>query len=69
MNDHDLDLDNEPMSNINMPIESPNTTSYLMTIVMLPLALTIYEIFTNQIYTKSFTLKMKVKVKDVFINW
>ena len=69
MNDLDIDLDNEPMLNINMPIESPNTTSYLMTIVMLPLALTIDEIFTNQINTKSFTLKMKVKVKDVFINW
>ena len=35
-NVHDLDLSNRSRSNVNMPIESPYVTSYLMVIVFCP---------------------------------
>ena len=49
VHDHDLNLYDGPRINLNIPIESPDTTSYLMTIVLLARYLTIYEIIENQI--------------------
>ena len=52
MHDLGLDIISGPRSNINMSIESPNITSYLMTRVTL--SLITHEIFTNQIKCQMF---------------
>ena len=60
MHDNDLDLENGPISNVNMPIERQYMTSYLiilMTIVIYTLSLTIYETFVNQIKCYTFDLE------------
>ena len=41
----DLNLQNGPMSNINIPIERPYSTFYLLAISMFALSVTIYEKF------------------------
>ena len=53
-------MDQGPRSNVNMPIKSPYTTSYLMAIVMYALLVTIYKIFTIEICT-TLTLSYRMR--------
>ena len=46
-------------------MERPYTTFYLMSIVMFPLSVTVFDIFPNQLNAESLTLKMKVKISEV----
>ena len=47
VHDHDMTFRKGPMSDVNIPIEMPCLTSYLMATVMFALSLFIYEIFGN----------------------
>ena len=51
MQDTDLDLQKEPISNINKPTESQCGTFYFMKIVMFALTITVCEIFATEACT------------------
>ena len=60
-----LVLQNGTRSNVNKPIESQQVTSYVLTVAIFVLSITIYEIFTAKIcmtLTLTFTMAM-VKCK------
>ena len=49
VHDHNLDLSNGSISNINMPIERPYATFYLLAIAMFALSVTTGEIITFEL--------------------
>ena len=69
-NVHNLELENEPRSNTNMPIESRCVTFYLLTILMIFSSVTVLQdnhVWTPQCYPfESLVLKMKFKDVDDF---
>ena len=60
MHDLDLDIQNELRSNVNIPIENPHPTSYLMAI-MSALSVVVCEIFAVE-NAQIHDLDLKVKV-------
>ena len=61
-NVHDLDLSNRSRLNVNMPLESPYMTSYLMSIVFLPVAIS--GVFVVEMYI---TLNLRMSHDEIRI--